>query len=62
MLTFRPNVPENAQPGPNIPYNYFRFEDHYFLQTRGAAMGTATAPAYVSLVVAHWEEELIYNR
>lgn len=31
------------------------FQIREFLQTRGTAMGTAAAPAYTFLVVAHWE-------
>ena len=38
--------------------NYFCFNDTYFLQTKGIAMGTKFAPIYATLVLGYIEETL----
>ena len=38
--------------------NSFCFNDSYFLQTKGTAMGTKFAPIYATLVLAYLEEKL----
>ena len=41
--------------------NYFRFQDRYYLQCRGTAMGSPTAVSYSNLFMAKFEEDYIYN-
>ena len=38
--------------------NTFFFNDQYFIQTNGTAMGTKMAPTYANLVLAYLEEQL----
>lgn len=38
--------------------NAFQFNDQYYLQTKGTAMGTKFAPAYANLVLAYLEEQM----
>ena len=38
--------------------NYFCFNDTYFVQIKGTAMGTKFAPVYATLVLAYLEEKL----
>lgn len=38
--------------------NHFFFDDKYFLQTKGTAMGTKVAPTYANLVLGYLEEIL----
>ena len=38
--------------------NSFCFNDTYFLQTKGTAMGTKFAPVYATLVLAYLEEKM----
>ena len=40
--------------------NGFLFNEEYFIQTRGTAMGTNFAPAYAILFMAHLEETRLY--
>lgn len=42
-----------------LTINFFRFLDSY-LQSRGAAMGSAFAPSYACLVMGQWEEKYIH--
>uniref|UniRef100_A0A8C5QJ44 Reverse transcriptase domain-containing protein n=1 Tax=Leptobrachium leishanense TaxID=445787 RepID=A0A8C5QJ44_9ANUR len=39
--------------------NYFYFNDDFFLQLNGTAMGTRFAPSYANLFMAHWEESFL---
>ncbi|CAJ0933484.1 unnamed protein product [Ranitomeya imitator] len=41
--------------------NYFLFENTYYLQIKGSAMGSNIAPPYANAYMAHFEENLIYN-
>ena len=38
--------------------NTFAFDDEYFLQVKGTAMGTKFAPSYANLVLAYLEEKM----
>ncbi|CAJ0932492.1 unnamed protein product, partial [Ranitomeya imitator] len=40
--------------------NYFLFEDNYYLQAQGTAMGSNMAPPYANTYMATFEEEVIY--
>ncbi|KAL2103131.1 hypothetical protein ACEWY4_002299 [Coilia grayii] len=40
----------------NLNYNDFEFNQEYYLQTKGTAMGKKFAPAYANIFMAHWEE------
>ena len=39
--------------------NVFEFNDHYFAQVKGTAMGTKMAPAYAGLFMAQLEEDFL---
>ncbi|CAJ0934784.1 unnamed protein product [Ranitomeya imitator] len=41
--------------------NFFLFEDQFFLQTRGTAMGSNAAPPYANCYMAEYEESAIYT-
>lgn len=43
-----------------LTHNYFIFEDHYYLQTHGTAMGTNFAPSYANLTMGLWETRYIW--
>ncbi|CAJ0947994.1 unnamed protein product [Ranitomeya imitator] len=40
--------------------NYFLFQDDFYLQTRGTAMGSNVAPPYANCYMADFEESQIY--
>ncbi|CAJ0968586.1 unnamed protein product [Ranitomeya imitator] len=40
--------------------NFFLFEDDFFVQTCGTAMGSNVAPAYANLYMDHFEREHVY--
>ncbi|CAJ0917920.1 unnamed protein product [Ranitomeya imitator] len=40
--------------------NFFMFEDDFFLQTCGTAMGSNVAPAYANLYMDHFERTYVY--
>lgn len=42
--------------------NVFLFQDDFFRQLKGTAMGACFAPNYANLFLGHWEEQYIYNR
>ncbi|CAJ0956848.1 unnamed protein product [Ranitomeya imitator] len=41
--------------------NFFIFEDDFFLQTCGTAMGSNVAPAYANLYMDHFEQDFVYT-
>ncbi|CAJ0936573.1 unnamed protein product [Ranitomeya imitator] len=41
--------------------NYFLFEDNYYLQAQGTAMGSNMAPPYANTYMATFEEEVVYQ-
>ena len=41
--------------------NYFEFNDKYYLQTHGTAMGTTMAVSYANIFMAVLEEEILKN-
>ncbi|CAJ0955360.1 unnamed protein product [Ranitomeya imitator] len=41
--------------------NFFLFEDAFYLQTKGSAMGSNVAPPYANAYMAHYEDTLIYT-
>lgn len=43
----------------NLGRNDFEFNDQYFLQVKGVAMGKKFAPAYANIFMADWEEAAI---
>ncbi|XP_077116947.1 uncharacterized protein LOC143773356 [Ranitomeya variabilis] len=43
-----------------LQHNYFWYENDFFLQICGTAMGTRFAPSYANLFVAKWEESHIF--
>ncbi|XP_075425517.1 vomeronasal type-2 receptor 26-like [Ascaphus truei] len=40
--------------------NYFLFEDTFYIQVQGTAMGSNVAPTYANIFMARFEEEFIY--
>lgn len=42
-----------------LKHNYFEFEDSYYLQTQGTAMGANFAPIYANLTMGYWERQYI---
>ncbi|CAI9595210.1 unnamed protein product, partial [Staurois parvus] len=45
-----------------MSHNYFWFDNKYYLQRTGVAMGAKFAPSLANLFMARWEEDLIYSR
>lgn len=41
--------------------NYFRFEQQYYLQTSGTAMGATMAPDYANLYLGFLEDQYVFN-
>ncbi|CAJ0965043.1 unnamed protein product [Ranitomeya imitator] len=41
--------------------NFFLFEDTYYLQIKGSAMGSNVAPPYANAYMAHYEDTSIYT-
>uniref|UniRef100_A0A8C5LNH5 Reverse transcriptase domain-containing protein n=1 Tax=Leptobrachium leishanense TaxID=445787 RepID=A0A8C5LNH5_9ANUR len=39
--------------------NYFYFQDDFYIQTNGTAMGSRFAPSYANLFMAFWEESFL---
>lgn len=44
-----------------LTHNYFRFENDFFLQVNGTAMGAHFAPSYANLTMGHWEHQYIWH-
>ena len=42
-----------------LTYNYFRFDDEYYLQTNGTSMGSTFAPSYANHYVGLFEERFV---
>jgi len=59
--------PDNTRPDTEIlqlleislTSNDFLFNDHYYLQVEGTAMGKIFAPAYANIYMAEWEREAL---
>lgn len=43
----------------NLTRNDFLFDDKFYLQTKGTAMGKKFAPSYANIFMAQWEEEAL---
>lgn len=43
-----------------MSHNYFWYEDQFFLQLTCVAMLTKFAPSVANLLMAHWEESVIF--
>lgn len=44
-----------------MKYNYFSFENDFYLQVSGTSMGTICAPNYANLFVVFFEKEFVFN-
>uniref|UniRef100_A0A8C5WFM7 Reverse transcriptase domain-containing protein n=1 Tax=Leptobrachium leishanense TaxID=445787 RepID=A0A8C5WFM7_9ANUR len=44
-----------------LNHNYFLFQNQFYLQTRGTAMGTSCAPSYANLYLAWWEKLIVFS-
>ncbi|XP_054853294.1 uncharacterized protein LOC129341953 [Eublepharis macularius] len=44
-----------------VEKNYFRFEDTFYMQIKGAAMGCSAAPSIANIFMAAWGEKYIMN-
>ncbi|CAJ0963056.1 unnamed protein product [Ranitomeya imitator] len=44
-----------------VTKNYFMFEDKFYLQTQGRAMGSNVAPPYANCFMARFESDYIYS-
>uniref|UniRef100_A0A8C5R686 Reverse transcriptase domain-containing protein n=1 Tax=Leptobrachium leishanense TaxID=445787 RepID=A0A8C5R686_9ANUR len=42
-----------------LDHNYFKFEEDYYIQLKGTAMGTKFAPSYANLYMAGWENRFM---
>lgn len=45
----------------NLTRNDFEFNDKYYLQVKGTAMGKKFAPAYANIFIAEWEEKALFK-
>lgn len=44
-----------------LTHNYFKFDNDFFLQVNGTAMGAHVAPSYANLTMGHWEHLYIWH-
>ena len=44
-----------------LTMNSFRFNDEFYLQTSGTAMGTRVAPTYANIFMSYFEEKHVYT-
>lgn len=44
-----------------LTHNYFVFDDQYYLQVQGTAMGANFAPSYANLAMGLWEHRYIWH-
>lgn len=44
-----------------LTYNYFSFDEQYYLQVQGTAMGANFAPSYANLAMGLWEHRHIWQ-
>lgn len=44
-----------------LEHNFFLFDDRYFHQLRGTAMGSACAPTYANLLLGWWEATVVFT-
>ena len=42
-----------------LKHNYFSFNNEFYLQTQGTAMGTRMAPSYANLFMASLEKQIL---
>lgn len=48
--------PNPRRPDKELTRNYFEFDENYYLQTQGTAMGKIFAPAYANIFMSEWEK------
>lgn len=41
-------------------HNYFWYNNKFFLQCKGVAMGANFAPSLANIFMAQWEEDVVY--
>lgn len=44
-----------------LEHNYFAFDDQFYVQVQGTAMGANFAPPYANLAMGLWEHEYVWN-
>lgn len=44
-----------------LEHNYFTFDDQFYVQVQGTAMGANFAPSYANLAMGLWEHEFIWD-
>ena len=44
-----------------LTHNFFLFDDTFYCQTQGAAMGACFSPSYANLFMGWWEDRIANN-